>query len=351
MANLKVVVPLLNKRISPVENPADKSNIVGQVKMDFQFESIDEVTNTLGKWYRDRDGYYYWGGGVNEAPNSNEYPWWMIDLKIPSIWETFNERGANAKVAILDSGYDVNNPEIKNAVVSEFVHPTFPKTVTVNDTYGHGNYCASIIGARNSSYIVGCAPECKLYIAKLSEDDTFEIKMLYDAIDWAISQGVDIISISQGGPFDEKTCKIITEAANKNIIVIASIGNNSLLAQKKSGGKYPALCIDSIAVGATSKSCQLSIVTLINAKTEINAPGEDIIGYINQHIPSKFPDGTSQATAIVAGVSALIVSKYKSLNKPYTSALIKDLITTHFDYVIGSSDQKLISPIKIFSQI
>jgi subtilisin family serine protease len=356
MAQLKVVVPLLNKRRFPVENTADKSNVIGQVKKDFQFESIGEVTNALGNWYQDRDGYYYWGGGVskNIAESSLldiNIPWWMQQLRIPEIWSTYNEKGANAKVAVIDSGYNINNPEIKNAVISEYIHPAFPNTVSINDTYGHGTYCASIIGARNSNYLVGCAPECELYIAKLTEDDTYELTMLYDAIDWAIKQCVDIISISQGGPFDENTCKLITKAFSNNIIVVASIGNNPITTQKKLGGKYPALCEDCIAVGATTKSNQISLVTLINTKTEINAPGEDICGYINQNIPNKFPEGTSQATAIVSGICALVISKYKSLNKPYTAATIKNLITSQYDIVLGSPSQKLISPIKIFANL
>ncbi len=69
MAQLQVIVNKLNKRRSPVTDFADKSNIVEVVNKDSIFESDGEITNILGKWYKDRDGYYYWEKGLIIQPD------------------------------------------------------------------------------------------------------------------------------------------------------------------------------------------------------------------------------------------------------------------------------------------
>jgi hypothetical protein len=65
MAQLKVIVNRLNKRKEPITDFSDKGNIVGSVSKGYIFEGDNILSNTLGDWYVDRDGYYYWGGGLS----------------------------------------------------------------------------------------------------------------------------------------------------------------------------------------------------------------------------------------------------------------------------------------------
>ncbi len=60
---LRVIVNRLNKRRSPVTDFTDK-NIAGVVSRGFLFLASEDITNILGTWYKDRDGYYYWGAGI-----------------------------------------------------------------------------------------------------------------------------------------------------------------------------------------------------------------------------------------------------------------------------------------------
>lgn len=67
MLQLTVIVEKLNKRMAVPVTLADKDGVVGTVNKGFCFLGTEEavVPNAaLGKWYRDRDGYYYWGGGL-----------------------------------------------------------------------------------------------------------------------------------------------------------------------------------------------------------------------------------------------------------------------------------------------
>ena len=64
---LIVTVKKLNKRSRVPARLTEKDSIAGTVKQGFKFEG-EEVTGiadpSLGKWYKDRNGYYYWGGGL-----------------------------------------------------------------------------------------------------------------------------------------------------------------------------------------------------------------------------------------------------------------------------------------------
>jgi hypothetical protein len=64
MAHLIVTVKKLNRRSAPIENVADKSNIIDTVSKGFSFNSIEETTNAAGTWYKDADNHYYWAGGL-----------------------------------------------------------------------------------------------------------------------------------------------------------------------------------------------------------------------------------------------------------------------------------------------
>lgn len=67
MNKLIVTVNKLNKRTSVPASFSDKTNIAGTVNKDFTFIA-EEVTGgdnaQAEKWYKDRNNYYYWGGGL-----------------------------------------------------------------------------------------------------------------------------------------------------------------------------------------------------------------------------------------------------------------------------------------------
>ena len=68
---LQVSVKKLNKRSGFPPSLADKSNIVGIALQGFKFEGeeTEDPTNpSIGKWYTDQAGIYYWGGGVIRLP-------------------------------------------------------------------------------------------------------------------------------------------------------------------------------------------------------------------------------------------------------------------------------------------
>jgi hypothetical protein len=352
--NVRVGDPLLNAPSYQYIAPGSEIEVDGLLYPGDPFEG-----NSM--WLKDAANNYYWSGGVSGLPSEDLPPdslvgdggafgWWLKHLGIDTIWSVYKEKGEFAKVAVIDTGYNVSNSEIHEGVVGTYLHPSYIGKTTINDNDGHGSYCASIIGSRNKQNIVGSAPACHLYISKMSNSNGLNKSKLCDAIDDAIANKVDIISISSGGEPLDLMKSAIKKAVKNNIIVIAAIGNNES-AQYSDGGDYPALYDECIAVGSSDKNDKISLVTVRNPKTEINAPGQDILGYILSSFPEQYETSTSAATALVSGICALMISYLKKNGRTYSPSSIRDLIIENCNLSKDDIPKRIISPTKIFTKL
>lgn len=133
MSRCIVTAPKLNKRKSVPATLSDKSNIAGTVAKGFTFDA-DEIIGVrdanLGKWYRDRDSFYYWGGGiavleehiVNDGlvdntvmDNISITP--IIKRKIEQVINVFETGSAVGDYAALVKYPDYSDPETKTRIV------------------------------------------------------------------------------------------------------------------------------------------------------------------------------------------------------------------------------------------
>ncbi len=141
---LEVNVKNLNKRNSIPANFAEKDSIIGIVKNGFRFqgEEVAAVPNpALGKWYKDRDNYFYWAGGltiVEQAPAENQQdnttstttttvPVPVVELstaltpalkqKIEQIVNAFETGSAEGDYSELDKMRDYRDPETGQKIV------------------------------------------------------------------------------------------------------------------------------------------------------------------------------------------------------------------------------------------
>src|SRR6478735_6105632 len=77
MEKLVVNVKKLNKRsMIPAKLP-DNNNLAGIVFQNFTFlgEEVTTVPNpAIGKWFKDKDGYFYWGGGLSVLETVEDQP-------------------------------------------------------------------------------------------------------------------------------------------------------------------------------------------------------------------------------------------------------------------------------------
>ncbi|RYE51216.1 MAG: hypothetical protein EOP48_18540, partial [Sphingobacteriales bacterium] len=162
-------------------------------------------------WYKGLDGSYYWSGGVDpvilhESVNKTSFNWFK-ELAIENIWEKYSEKGENACIAVLDTGFKTDNSELIVDAADRNVFISYPDAKvcnTITDLMGHGTRCASIIGSRNQSqYNIGIAPKSRLLVGKIScRAELPDPEVILKGIEWAAEKGADIISISFGFKFD-----------------------------------------------------------------------------------------------------------------------------------------------------
>ncbi len=136
------------------------------------------------------------------------------------------------------------------------------------------------------------------------------------AIDFAIENGAHIINYSGGGPeFSKAEYLVIRKAMSRGILLVAAAGNEKSNSDLIQNYYYPAAykLPNIIVVAATTINNRLlASSNWGKKKVTVAAPGENIY--------STLPDGrygymsgTSQATAFVSGVAALLLSEDPTL--------------------------------------
>ena len=115
-----------------------------------------------------------------------------------------NYTGYGIKVAVIDSGIDKQGYSVHHDFTGKIVdeYDFFYDDSNANDEYGHGTHCTGIIGARDDDNgMIGMAPECDFLIARVMNayGQFTTLANLVDAIEWAVNNGADIISMSWGG--------------------------------------------------------------------------------------------------------------------------------------------------------
>jgi subtilisin family serine protease len=372
MAKMEVIVDKLNRRRSPVLDLRDKSNIVDVIVKGTTFERVNEIENNLGKWYCDSDGFYYWGGGLKDITNAFENflytagmeingpnTVWLNALKISEVWKI--TRGDLANVAVLDTGINLENQELRANLFSQDLsvscHNFLDETNDVTDQFGHGSHCSSLIASQNQNIAIALAPQSKLLIGKISAFGEMRgYEMLTKGILWACSiNSVDIISISFGLNDEHPTFKAFADAVkfavSKNKIIVAAIGDKEF----SPSPVYPALFEDCISVGACDASFNEWEGNAKSEKTLLYAPGVDLTSYVvvNDFFPTDpfSMSGSSQATAVVAGTIALMISHLKKKEKKYNTQLIKKILVENSTLLSSDITKRAIDPFKIFQTI
>ena len=350
MAQLQVIVNKLNIRESPVPDLADKRNVVGVLHKDAVFESVGEITNILGTWYEDKEGYYYWGNGVSgkisfsipllTIPEQTIIPFddnkmsWAFssdNLNILSLWNTEKLFGQNVRIAVLDSGINTSISEVLNAVEDKDQDlKSFVPNESIEDDFGHGTSCASIISSQGFD-LYGVSPKSKLIIGKIYSTQFAQTpEILLAALQWACEErNADIISMSFSFPYvktgtNEVPLKykqvadyIQQMATSQNKLFIASVGN--LGENAKEFSAFPANSKGCISIGACGKNKMAWSGSSWNTEVSFVAPGMDIIGYSLTGQKVTLQPATSFACPFAVAIVADLISHFKTNNIPYSS--------------------------------
>lgn len=251
-------------------------------------------------------------------------PWALQRVNLDELWA--QSTGKGVRVAVIDTGVDVRNPQLRHAVDAAKGMNNLPtknaKGETIDrgsphgttDTVGHGTRVAGIIAARpaKGTGFVGLAPDATIIPIKQNDaEGDGTARTLAQAIRHAVDVGADVINISQDTANavqpDSSLQQAVDYALLHQVVVVASAGNDGLGGNVKI--TYPASYPGVLAVAASDRNNERASFSQSGDFVGVAAPGVDMISTVpgGGHCSD---NGTSFSAPYVAGVAALLKAKY-----------------------------------------
>jgi type VII secretion-associated serine protease mycosin len=274
-------------------------------------------------------------GSVSAAADAirDNQQWILGMMDVEAAWQV--SQGAGVTVAVIDSGVE---PYVSDLAGSVTTGPDYTDVDTPpsNPNWGmHGTWMASLIaghghGLDGDSGVIGIAPAARILSIRVIPDrsdphygqyqrerETRIQQSLAAGINYAVAHGAKVISMSIGyGAPSKPVREALQQAYSRGVVVVASAGNSGAQADLAGDGQapvsFPADYPGVISVAAVNSSGSVAGFSSDNLSVQVAAPGVSV--------PAQGRDGqywlvsgTSPACALVAGVAALIKSKYPDL--------------------------------------
>jgi hypothetical protein len=223
-------------------------------------------------------------------------------------------RGANVIVAVIDSGIDVDHPELANAIADRF-----DALGAREGPHVHGTGIAGVIVSH--ARLMGSAPSAKILAIRAfgaapngAQSTSF---VILKSLDYAAAHGAQIVNMSFAGPQDPLVERGIAASAAKGIVLVAASGN----AGPKSPPLYPAANPNVIAVSATDAHDRLFQPSNRGSHIALAAPGVEIF------LPApdgkyQMTSGTSFSAAYISGLAALMMARNPQLKPDDVRAIL-----------------------------
>ncbi|MGW2154638.1 S8 family serine peptidase [Nonomuraea sp. NPDC001699] len=236
--------------------------------------------------------------------------------------------GKGVTVAVLDSGYDPDHPDLKGVVTQE---KNFTDDPDIRDNTGHGTHVASIIAGADAKYR-GIAPGAKLAVAKAGTAFGLTESAILAGMEWAAAEvKAKIVNLSFGAPdtlgLDPVEQAVNTLSERYGTLFVTASGNDGTTVTSP-GSADAALTVGSVdhqdRVAASSGSGPREGDHAI--KPDITAPGVEIVAAkaggtgTEAHVAMS---GTSMAAPHVAGAAAILAQ----LHPDWTGQRLKSALT------------------------
>lgn len=275
--------------------------------------------------------------------------WGVAGTNAAIAWQN-GATGAGVVVGVLDDGIDPNHPELVGRISPLSTDIVAGRNALVT-TQSHGSEISSLItGNYNNSQTVGVAFDATILAVRADNGSgSFSDNALADAIDYARTNGVDVINLSLGSPSPSSNAFIdaMQRATQAGIIFVVSAGNDGT--DGATQVNYPGF----LATNASVSNGLVMVAGGLNPNGTVNpvsnppgaaanwymtAPGWAII--VPDHgPPGAVPgfqvcsgglcqiQGTSYASPHIAGAVALVMDAFPGL----TPTQVVDLLFTTAD--------------------
>ena len=276
---------------------------------------------------------------------------WSVErVGAPAAWN-LTTGSSEVVVAVIDSGIDTAAPDLAGALWTnedeiaangidddgngyiDDIHGWDFRDNDASSLYGttihwHGTFVAGLIAARpDSNEATGVAPDIRVMDLRfLDSRNQFygrDWEMFAQAIDYAVSNGADIINLSiycNGVPPASLEQAILR--AHAAGVLIVGIAGNSGCNRVCYPGCYPSV----IAVSATDRENSLASFSNYGSHVTVCAPGDSVISlYPGGDIAEG--SGTSFAAPHVSAALALILSRNPHLSPEEVLACLTNSAT------------------------
>lgn len=306
----------------------------------------------------------------DSAPNDSlfDQQWNLQAIHMPELWKIPLKSDAKRPIiAILDLSFNIEHPDLKDNIWTNQTELDGLPGVDddgnglIDDIHGwnfadsnddmisevfpdHGTFCAGVAAAvaNNGIGIAGANPDAIVMPLRIAKDTTihgvstysFLLSAEYQAIDYAIANGADIISMSYGMPVQYPLDYYkLMDSASRHAILVAAAGNRQCSVYD---GDSPAAMPCVIGVESSDEQGELSFFSNYDPdgplfcgtkeglmyNFELRAPGSNITSTTSDG-GYGIDSGTSFAAPLVAGVISRLIS-IKDYNS--TQELLYDLI-------------------------
>lgn len=275
--------------------------------------------------------------------------WGLDQVRAPQAWSV--SRGAGVVIAVVDSGVDLNHPDLAGKLVAgaTFTCGTRPAPCGNGDWKGpdgvgqpadvHGTHVAGIAAAAtgNGIGIAGVAPDARIMPVKALENGSGSYQQIAAGVRWSVDHGAKVVNLSLGslpGTQAFSLTGLVTDlkdavayARAKGAVVVAAAGNEfqvplcdppafesgalcvtatdrrELPATYSNQGLKPDLLAVAAPGGSSLPVCGEDIVSTVPVGTSRSG---SVCGYGGDYDELA---GTSMATPHVAGVAALLAAQ------------------------------------------
>jgi len=287
------------------------------------------------------------------ADSWRDKQYWLSESGITKAWEV--SKGANVKVAVIDSGVDAKHPDLKGVVVGGSDASgagSADGQKSIGSKPEHGTLVATMLAGRGHQPpkstatptpgatpapgpdgIVGVAPEAQIlsvstWLGSSNPGGKTDQEQIPAAVRWAVDNGARVINISLGSTSPEwpqSWDAAFLYAEQKDVVIVAAAGN-------RVGGNVQVGAPATIPGVLTVAGLDRKGVASVDASSQgisigVAAPAENLIGGMPGGGYAEWA-GTSGATPIVSGVAALIRSKWPEMT---ASQVINRIVTTAKD--------------------
>ncbi|MCQ2973800.1 MAG: S8 family serine peptidase [Bacteroidales bacterium] len=281
------------------------------------------------------------------AFNDAKKAWYFDVIQAYKAWDV-TQGDSSVIVAIVDNGFDISHPEIKDKVVMPYDITKGSSHVTPCGGEGneHGTHVAgtAVGGSNNGQGLCGIAPNCKLMPIKIGDDyGNMQTISIVAGILYAIHHNAKVVNLSLGTYFGEEVTSLpnseqselahnyYTEEADfwnelfqfgleEDVILVLAAGNQNIMA-----GIDPFSRSNKVMVVSAYESARTPKADFSNHGefTNISAPGVEIYSCVPGN---KFEmlQGTSMASPIVTGACALMRSAHPEMKAEEIVSAIKN---------------------------